>query len=908
MGVPSGTRLGAYEILSPLGVGGMGEVYRARDTTLNRDVAIKVLPEAFQIDPSRVARFAREAQVLAALNHPNIAAIYGVEDSHGVRALVLELVEGPTLADRIRQGPIPTDEALQIAGQLAVALAAAHDAGVIHRDLKPSNIKVRDDGATKVLDFGLAKLVDPDVGSEIDPAEATASPTVTSPAILTGVGLILGTAAYMSPEQAKGRPADKRSDIWAFGCVLYEMLAGKRAFEGEDVNDTLAAVLRSQPDLSALPADLPAPVRLAVSGCLEKDRNKRFSDMAIVQFLLTTQALAAGSARPIESTVRSRWRRVAALLGAAAVGAAVVGVALTYMRAPAPALPVTRFTFRLPEGQHFTNPGRLVVAFSPDGSRVAYVANQGLYVKTMWNHDPVQLVGPGLTPGLNVVTSPVFSPDSRWIAYWSDRAVFKVAVTGGMPVKLCEADNPIGMSWTGGRLLMGSSKGVLGVPDSGGTVEVVLAVKENETADGPQLLPDGRSILFSVAIGEDRDRWDTAEIAVQTIGSTERRTIIRGGADARYTPNGYLVYAVGGALFCVRFNVRTLETVGPSTPVVSGVARATALQTGIAQFSFSSTGSLAYLPGPAEPAGGGMLELLDRKGNVQPLKFPAKQFQAPRFCPTNGQQLAVGIDDGSAASIWMYDLSGGNAPRQLTIGGKNRFPAWTRDGTRIAFQSESEGDEAIFWQPADGSKPAERLTRPEKGQSHIPEGWSPDGDTLLFSSRIGREFVLQQLTLHDRRVTSVAGVTSTQEPQSGFSPDGRWIVYAVVTAARNGTGGLFVRPFPLTNVEYRIGPGVGPFWSSVGTSLYFVPAPGFDSFSFVNIATEPTFEVSEPSTVPRPAITGGGPGLPRAYDVAPDGQHLVVIAAQGFQGSPVAPQIEFVLNWTDELKNRVAVR
>jgi hypothetical protein len=534
------------------------------------------------------------------------------------------------------------------------------------------------------------------------------------------------------------------------------------------------------------------------------------------------------------------------------------------------------------------------------------VANQSLYVKAMGDHDPVQLVA----SGLRGVTSPVFSPNSRWIAYWSDRTLFKVAVTGGMPVRLCEADNPIGMSWSGSRLLMGSSKGILSVPDSGGPPEVVVAVKENETAHGPQLLPDGRSILFTVAIGEDQDRWDTAEIAVQSIGANERRTIIKGGADARYTPNGYIVYAVGGALFAVQFNVRKLETVGASTPVVSGVSRATAGQTGIAQFSVSSTGSLAYLPGPAALGGAGELELLDRKGNVQPLKFPAKQFQAPRFCPTNGRQLAVGIDDGGGAmNIWMYDLSGVHAPHQLTIGGKNRFPAWTRDGTRIAFQSDREGDQAIFWQPADGSGPAERLTRPEKGQSHIPEAWSPNGDTLLFSSRInGREFVLQQLTLHDRRVASVAGVTSTAEPQSGFSPDGRWIVYAVTTAARNGSGGLFVRPFPLTNVVYRIGPGVSAFWAPVGTSLYFVSAPGFDSFSIVNIATEPTFEVSEPSTVRRPEMASGGRDLPRAYDAAPDDQHLVMVTAEASQGSPAVPQIEFVLNWFDELKTRIAVK
>jgi len=899
----SGTRLGAYEIRSTLGVGGMGEVYRARDTKLNRDVAIKVLPEAFLIDPGRVARFTREAQVLAALNHPNIAAIYGVEDSSGIRALVLELVEGPTLADRIGLGPIPADEALNIARQLAVALAAAHDAGVIHRDLKPSNIKVRDDGTTKVLDFGLAKLVDPagdGAGDTVNPASAT----VTSPAIVSGAGMILGTAAYMSPEQAKGRPVDKRCDVWAFGCVLYEMLTGRRPFEGEGVNDTLAAVLRSNPDLSLLPAGVSDSARLVIAGCLEKDRTRRFSDIAIVQFLLTTPALLTGTGLQKARTAHARWKRAASLVAAAVAGATIAGMAFKYMRVPASESPVTRFTFQLPDGQHFTNPGRSVLAFSPDGTRIAYVADRGLYLKTMWDRTPVQMV----QPGLRGVTSPVFSPESRWIAYWSDGALYKIAVTGGTPVRLCDADNPIGMSWAADRLLMGSTKGVLGVRDTGGPVEVIIPVKEDETAHGPQMLPDGRSILFTLARGTDPERWDAAEIDVQTLGTNERKTIMRGGADARYTSNGYLVYAVGGALFAVRFNARKLETDGATTPVESGVSRAVAGQTGIAQYSVSSTGSLAYLPGPASLAGGELV-LLDRKGNVQPLNFPPNQFQSPRFCPTNDQQLAVGIDDGGSTNIWMYDLSGAHGPHQMTLGGRNRFPEWTRDGTRIAFQSNREGDDAIFWQRADGSGPAERLTRPEKGQSHIPESWSPDGDTLLFSSNTnGRDFVLQYLTLHDRRVASVAGVTSAGYPQGGFSPDGRWIVYAVVNAARNGTGGVFVRPFPLTSVFFRVGPGVSPFWAPTGRGLYFVEAPGFDSFSFVNITTEPAFEVSQRSKVPRPTIAGGGPALPRAYDASPDNQHLVVVAARGSQGSPGTPQIEFVLNWFDELKNRAGVR
>jgi serine/threonine-protein kinase len=887
----------------------MGEVYRARDTKLNRDVAIKILPDVFLIDANRVARFTREAQVLASLNHPNIAAIYGVEDSNGVRALVLELVDGPTLEDRIRDGPIPLDEALQIAGQLAVALRAAHDAGVIHRDLKPSNIKLRVDGTVKVLDFGLAKLIEPGTNAEIDPTPATASPTVTSPAMMTSAGLILGTAAYMSPEQARGLPADKRSDVWAFGCVLYEMLSAKRAFEGQGVNDTLASVLRSQPDLSALPADVPESVRLVVAGCLEKDRNKRFSDIAIVQFLLTTPMVAGGTSSGTAgfprtpSAVRTRWRLAAALTGAALLGAAVVGAVWRSTRSPAPAAPVTRFSFRLPEGQHFTNAGRSVVAISPDGSRIAYIANQSLYVKAMWESDATPIVA----AQANGVTNPVFSPDSQWIAYWSDKTLYKVAVTGGTPVKLCETSNPLGMSWTGSSVLMGSRAGILRASDIGGPPDVVVPVKDNEEAFGPQLLPDGRSVLFTLAGGIDPDRWEAAEIDVQSIGSHDRKTIIKGGADARYLPNGSIVYAAGGALFARPFNLRALETEGAAIPVLSGVSRATGGQTGIAQFSVSSTGSLVYVPGPAYTAqAAGELVLLDRQGNLQPLKVPARRFQSPRFCPTDRDLLAVGVDETNDANVWIYDLTGGHAPRQLTVGGKNRFPAWTHDGTRVAFQSDREGDAGIFWQRADGSGPAERLTTPEKGHIHIPVAWSPDGDTLLFSTNTDgrRDYALQQLTLHDRKVMPVAGVTSLAFPEGGFSPDGRWITYAVTYLGRGG-GGVFVRPFPVTDVTYRIAMGSSPFWAPAGKRLYFDTVPGVVAFSIVNVTTEPTFNVSEPSTLPRPVISPFGLGRPRSYDASPDNEHVIVVAAQATQGSPAAPQLQFVLNWFDELKTHL---
>jgi serine/threonine-protein kinase len=424
-----GTRLGPHEIVVLIGTGGMGEVYRARDTTLNRDVALKVLPDAFTLDPDRLARFKREAQVLASLNHANIAAIYGFEESEGVQALVLELVEGPTLAERIAKGPLPLDEALPIAIQIAEALEAAHEQGIIHRDLKPANVKVRDDGTVKVLDFGLAKALEPAATSS---PNVTQSPTITTPAMVTGVGVILGTAAYMSPEQAKGRPADKRSDVWAFGCVLFEILAGRRAFEGEDVSDTLAMVLRGEPDWAALPKDLPPSIDRIVRRSLEKDRRRRIGDVSTIRFLLdepSTMMASPGADTRIHTDTRPRAIFVGAL-GLALVAAALGGLVVWTAR-PRPTAPVvSRFTVRLGEGQTYTNTGDLTIAISPDGTRIAYTASQRLYVRSLSDLDAQPIRGTEVNP-----RRPLFSPDGALIAYFSpqERALKRIAVSGGAP-------------------------------------------------------------------------------------------------------------------------------------------------------------------------------------------------------------------------------------------------------------------------------------------------------------------------------------------------------------------------------------------------------------------------------------------------------------------------------------------
>jgi hypothetical protein len=502
----SGTRLGAYEILTLIGSGGMGEVYRARDIKLGRDVALKILPDTFTHDPERLARFRREAQVLASLNHPHIGAIYGLDEANGQQFLVLELVDGESLDKRSARGPIPVDEALAIAKQIAEALEAAHEKGIIHRDLKPANIALTKEGHVKVLDFGLAKAMESTGGTPIDLAN---SPTITSPAMMTGIGIILGTAAYMSPEQAKGRPADKRSDIWAFGCVLYETLTGKRAFEGDDVSDTLAAVLRGEPDWDALPATTPAPIGKLLRGCLQKDRRERVPDIAVAR-LEIKEALAmpagrgAAAAGAPATQTRPLWRRALPVVVTAVVVFALTAGAMWRLR-PAVPSPVTRFTIALPDGQQWSSVISSQIAMSPAGTHIVYAANRRLFLRSLSDLDVRPLTGAPIAgagnPERAEQTNPTFSPDGRSIAYWElgDGTIKRIALSGGAAVTICQAGAPFGMSWDGDTLFFGQGgKGIMRVSANGGKPEPVASVKSGELAHGPQLLPDGQTLLFTL--------------------------------------------------------------------------------------------------------------------------------------------------------------------------------------------------------------------------------------------------------------------------------------------------------------------------------------------------------------------------------------------------------------------------
>jgi serine/threonine-protein kinase len=916
MPLSAGTKLGTYEVLSAIGAGGMGEVYQAHDSNLRRDVAIKVLPEAFAHDADRLSRFRREAQLLAALNHSNIATIYGLEETNGTSYLVMELVPGETLAQRIKQnGAVAVEEALTIAKQIAEALEYAHDHSVIHRDLKPANVKLTPEGKIKVLDFGLAKAF----SSEATTDDIGNSPTLSMAATMQGV--ILGTAAYMSPEQAKGKAVDKRTDIWAFGAVLYELLTGKQAFQGDDVSEILAAVLRAEPDWTALPAEVPPAIRALVARCLAKDRKQRMRDIGDVQLVLNgafeAPAQPAGAATPSAAVPRPLWKRAVPVVVAAVVASAIVGAAAWMLWPPAPSSPVTRFALALGEGQQITIVNNQTLAISPDGTHLAYVAFRGgtqqLYLRAMDSLEAMPVPG---TQGTASAFSPVFSPDGQSIAFLSqaDRAVKKVAVSGGAVVTICPVVDALprvlGMTWDAGGIVFGQGKGIMRVSANGGQPEVLISVKDGEVIYGPQVLPGGEWVLFTVATAATAEGWDKAQIVVQSLKSSERKTLVSGGSDARYLPTGHLVYALAGVLFAVPFDLRRLAVTGGPVPVVEGVRRSQF--TGTAHFSVSNTGSLVFVPGPASTSSAlSDLALVDRNGTVQPLKLPPGAYEYPRLSP-DGKRIAVGSDDGKDAIVWIYDVAGASSARRLTLGGRNRVPVWSADGERVAFQSDRDGDLGIFWQRADGTTTAERLTKPDKDTAHVPESWSPDGKTLLFSIAKGSSgYSLAALSLTDKKVTPVGGIQSLFPPSATFSPDGRWVAYSA-TAPGSPLSSLFVQPFPMTGATYPIsksGGGFHPTWSPDGKELFYFAGGGGGQFVAVSVTTRPTFTFGNPVLVSKPFVERG-PGSERNNDITLDGKRFlgVVTAGQTASAASAAPQIQVVLNWFEELKAKVPTK
>ena len=738
MSLGVGARLGHYAVTAKLGEGGMGEVWRATDTQLNRDVALKILPEAFATDPDRLARFQREAQVLASLNHPNIAQIHGIEEEEGTRALVLELVEGPTLADRISKGPIPLDEALPIAKQIAEALEAAHEALVIHRDLKPANIKVREDGTVKVLDFGLAKALDPSPTS--DPSE---SPTLTAAA--TQMGVIMGTAAYMSPEQAAGEGTDQRSDIWSFGVVVLEMITGHRLFEGKTVSHVLASVLKTDPDWSTLPTTTPRALRRLLRRCLEKDPKRRLRD--VTEAVIHLEEAETGPVTDQSTTegtgLRLRgWREVLPWV-AGLMLAVISGLTVwSLMRTEPPR--VVRFMMT-PDGADRFHIGTSSpdVAISPSGDHIAYLTGgipglraELLHVQSLDRLTSDILVAEG---DLN---SPFFSPDGASVGFYdrrggTDPVLQRVAVRGGPVSTICELPGFLrGASWGADDTIIFAtsdpSSGLWQVAAVGGEPEQ-LTTPDAEQGEvdhrWPEFLPGGAAVLFTIAA----DSIDDSAIAVLSLDTGEQKVLVRGGSSPRYSPSGHLLYAVQGNLWAVGFDASRLETVGDSVPVQEGVLSKPA---GVANFAVSDNGSLVYLPGTAGPEDARTVAWVNRSGQEEPLALPERDYFTLSLSP-DGSRAAFGLDDGSGnTDIWVSELSRGTLTRLTTNDAFDGNPLWSPDGQRVVFRSDRNGQPELFWQAADGSGPTESLMTTDEPAGEIyPYGWTPDGSKILVHAR-----------------------------------------------------------------------------------------------------------------------------------------------------------------------------
>jgi serine/threonine-protein kinase len=882
-----GAQISHYRVTGKLGAGGMGEVYRGLDSKLNREVAIKVLPESFAQDPERIARFQREAQVLASLNHPNIAAIYGIEESNGIRALVMELVEGPTLADRIAMGRIPLDESLIIIRQIADALEVAHERGVIHRDLKPANVKVTPDDKVKVLDFGLAKIASP---------EKPYSDLSHSPTMLQGTqdGVILGTAAYMSPEQAKGKIVDKRSDIWAFGCLMFEMLSGKQTFCGETLTDTLASVVRGEPDWDDLPENTPANIVSLIRRCLTKDPKQRLRDIGDARFELDRSDEPRRSvSTPLKPAV-PRWR-IPIVAATVIIAALAAGFLLNkfFGARESQAQPVVRLIYTIPSNQLPSAPQRNRLAISPDGSKIVYAANERLYVRALDSLEAVELAG---TEG---AMGPFFSPDGQWVGFLARPHLKKVPINGGAAVPICAVADPIGANW--GRdntiLIGGVYAGILRVSANGGNPEIVVPPAPSLSYLHPQFLPDGKSFLFQ------RGRpgnYDFNELVMRSFDKDEETVLLRGGYDYQYLKSGYLLHAQGARnqrldLSIVGFDVKARSTVGNSAIVVRNVRDSSAGSS--SNFAVSDLGTLIYLTAPAGDGSGTKLAAVDRSGKSFLLPVEVRDYSDPRVSP-NGRFVALHLQ-GDQNDVWVADVERGALTRISFNDGEDETPAWSPDGRTVAWaSSRSNLLRGIFRRPADGSGSEELIWSLDK-HCHVRD-WSSDGKTLVIEILDpNTSGDIWRLNLEGTPTASPFLQSSFNERNSRLSPDGKWLAYV---SDESGRDEVYVQSFPQGGSKLQVTSSGGdqPVWSHDGNKL-FIRAGGSIQEVVFRPGTPPS--ISAMTSLFQDHFENPQAGGHTGYDVFPDGRFLM-IQSQALPGS--REEIVVVVNWIAEVKKELA--
>jgi serine/threonine-protein kinase len=924
MPLQSGTQLGLYQILGLLGSGGMGEVYRARDTKLSRDVALKVLPEALAKDRDRMARFAREAQLLASLNHPNIAAIYGVEEAGGGLALVLEYVDGETLAERINKGPMPLGEVLRIALQIAQALEAAHEKTVVHRDLKPANVKITTGGTVKVLDFGLAKALQNEPAASADLSQ---SPTLSIEA--TSAGMILGTAGYMAPEQARGMPVDRRADIWAFGVVLFEMLSARRVFEGETVAVTLAKLLEREPDWSQLPARTPAALRKLVRRCLTKDAKNRLQAIGDARTLLE-ELIADPAAQAIvgEGPIYPLWKKV--LPWALAPVFLLAGIFLRPSAEPPPRL-VSQFDVPLPSPQLLVHSYRHGAELSPDGRRIAFVARipvdgtgpQRIYTRSLDQEAAVAI------PGTEGAQNLFFSPDGQSIGFQQGQQIKKVSVSGGPPAIIVEKLDSAGPGWSAPGISWGK-KGTIVFPhnlgvglsmvrDVGGEPQpfTTLDPEAHEASHRlPHFLPDGSAVLFTVlrytTITPD---WKRSQVWVKSLDNGERKLLLDNALDARYDGNGHLVFARQAKLFAVRFDPATLTVSGTPVQVLDGVTHALYGQaavtwTGASQYSLSEDGALLYAPGSIEPPLLSSLAWADHKGQLTPITGTRPKLHFAARVSPDGKRIAFS-ELHLNKDIWVFDPIRGTEDR-ATFEGQNAFPIYSPDGSAMAFRSDRAAPLQIYLSKGSGTREVVELTT---GPLDVPSSWTPDGKELAFTrgfSATGGNTDIYVVSVDQPHNARALIATAANESFPEFSPDGKWLAYC---SNETGRSELYVQPYPGPGGRVTItstGNATEPAWSKNSNELFYRMGSALMSvrFSVRSKVSGTEFVPEKPVMLFQQPFLGAGTSVRATYDVAPDGRFLLnqsIPETIGDRNRKIFPSmLRLILNWTEETERLLA--